>query len=216
VDTEHRCHRPGGLSRAFDRRKSFRRESFAAIPKILCLFGALGLLALMPRVALAQPPVQSFAELQSILKPNDEVQITDSSGRTTRGRVVRVATGSLNLTVNGRQQELLEATIRDVKRRRPDVWWNGALIGAVAGTVAGAAVKRRNCGSTDCGEGGLVDPGFYVFGAAFGAGAGALIDSSVRRFDTLFARSSPSSVRMFSLTPFLSRGLKGFQLSVTF
>lgn len=212
---EHAVPQPDQTGRALSR-GLIRTRIFAVIPMKLCLLGALGLLALLPRVALAQPPVQSFAELQSTLKPGDEVQITDSSGRTTRGRVVRVSMGSLDLTVNGRQEELLEATIREVRRRRPDLWWNGALIGAVVGTVAGAAVKQRNCGSTDCGEGGLVDPGFYVFGAGIGAGAGALIDHSVRRFDTVFVRSPPSSVRRFSLSPFLSRGLKGLQLSVTF
>lgn len=193
-----------------------RTKTFFANSTRLWLSGALLFLALMPRSALAQTPARSFADLQSILKIGDEVQITDSGGKTSQGTIVNVSTGSLGLTVDGRQRDLSEATIREVKRRRPDLWWNGILIGAVVGTVAGAVVKQRNCGSTDCGEGGLVDPGFYVFGAAIGAGAGALVDRSIKRFDTLFARPSPASVPRFSLLPVLSRSTKGLQLSVTF
>jgi hypothetical protein len=159
---------------------------------------------------------RSFADLQSILKTGDEVQITDSSGQTTRGRIAGVSTNSLGLTVDGRQRDLPEATVREVKRRRPDLWWNGTLIGAVIGTVVGAVVKERNCGSTDCGEGGVVDPGFYMFGAGIGAGAGALVDLSIRRFDTLFVSPSPASVRRFRLSPVLSRNTQGVHVSVTF
>lgn len=193
-----------------------RTKMFVASPARLCLYGAVGLLTLMPRLALAQPPARSFAGLQSILKTGDEVQVTDSSGKTTEGRIVDVSTSSLRLTVDGRQRDLSEATIREVKRRHPDLWWNGTLIGAAVGTVVGAVVEQGNCGSTDCGEGGLVDPGFYVFGAAIGAGAGALVDRAIRRFDTVFASPSPASVRRFSLSPVLSRDTKGLQLSVTF
>jgi hypothetical protein len=190
-------------------------KMFLASPTRLCLFAALGFLTLMPRFALAQPSARSFAELQSILKTGDEVQITDSSGKTIQGRIGNVSTSSLGLTVDGRRQDLLEATVREVKRRRPDLWWNGPLIGAAIGTVVGAVVKQQNCGSTDCGEGGIVDPGFYVFGAGIGAGAGALVDLSIRRFDTVFAGPSPATVR-FNLAPVLSRDTKGLRLSVRF
>jgi hypothetical protein len=180
------------------------------------LSGALVFLALMPRLALAQTPARPFADLQSILKTGDEVQITDSSGKVSHGRIVGVSTSSLGLTVDGLQRDLSAATIREVKKRRPDLWWNGVLIGAVVGTVVGAVVKERSCGSTDCGEGGLVDPGFYVFGAVFGAGAGALVDHSIRRFDTVFASRSPASVQRLSLSLVLSRDTKGLRFSVTF
>jgi hypothetical protein len=193
-----------------DRPKTF------ANPTGLWLSGALVFLTLMPRLALAQTPARSFADLQSTLKTGDEVQITDSSGKTSHGRIVGISTSSLGLTVDGLQRDLSATAIREVKRRRPDPWWNGILIGAVVGTVVGAVVKERNCGSTDCGEGGLVDPGFYVFGAGFGAGAGALVDHSIRRFDTVFTSPSPASVPGFSLSLVLSRDTKGLQLSVTF
>jgi hypothetical protein len=193
-----------------------RKTFFTTNPMKLCICGALSLLTLMPRLALAQQPVRSFAELQSILKIGDAVRVTDSSGKITQGRIGGVSMSSLSLVVDGRQQELPEAEIREVKRRRPDLWWNGALIGAAIGATVGAVAKERNCGSTDCGEGGLVDPGFYVFGAGIGAGAGALVDLSIRRFDTLYSSPSTASVRRFSLSPILSRDTKGVQLSVTF
>lgn len=192
------------------------KKMFNTNPMRLCMYGALSLLALTPRLTLAQQPVRSFAELQSILKIGDTVRVTDASGKTTQGRIASVSGSSLSVTVEGRQQELLEATIREVKRRRPDLWWNGVLIGAAIGAGVGAVIKERNCGSTDCGEGGLVDPGLYVFGAVIGAGTGAVIDLSIKRFDTLFASSLTARVRNFRLSPVLSKGTKGLELSVTF
>jgi hypothetical protein len=122
-----------------------------AVSARLWLSGALGLLTLMARVAVAQPSARSFADLQSILVTGDDVRVADSN-RT---------------------------------------------------TMVGAVVEARNCGSTDCGEGGNVDPGFYVFGAGIGARVGAVLDRSIQRFDTLFATPSPASVRRVSLVPIL-------------
>jgi hypothetical protein len=180
----------------------------------LFLYGVFGVMTLMPRAALAQPPARSFAELQSILKSGDDVQITDNSGTRTRGKVADVSMNSLGLTVDGRRRDLPEPTIREIKKRRPDSRWNGTLIGAAIGTAAGAFAKAHNCGATDCGEGGLVDPGFYFIGAAAGAGAGALVDGAIRKFDTVFA-AAPAAPR-FSLSVVLSRNVKGFELSVAF
>lgn len=177
---------------------------------------ALALLALTPRSALAQQSARSFTELQSALKIGDRVRVTDLSGKTTQGQVAGVARSSLSLTVDGRQQELPEAAIQEVTRRRPDPWWNGALVGAAIGAGSGLVVKRLNCGATDCGEGGLVDPGFKLIGAGMGAGVGALVDRLISRFDTVFARPAIASGRSFRFLPVLSKGTKGVALSVTF
>lgn len=189
---------------------------FIANPMKLCVYGVLSLVALMPRLALAQQPAESFAVLGSILRIGDAVRVTDSSGKTTQGRITGVSTSSLSVTVDGREQILPETTIQKVTRRRPDPWWNGALIGAAVGAVVGAVVAKQNCGSTDCGEGGLVTPGFTLIGAGIGAGAGALVDRFISRFDTVFAGPPPASVRSVRLSPVLSKGTKGLQLSVTF
>jgi hypothetical protein len=180
------------------------------------LEGLLVAAALLPRSAGAQTATQSFIELQTLLRTGDSVRVTDSSGSTTQGRVVRVSTTSLTLAVDGRHQDLPEGGIQTVTRRRPDRWWNGPLIGAAIGGVVGAVVKARNCGSTDCGEGGLVDPGFYVFGAGIGAAAGALVDHSIRRFETVFVRPPTASARTFRLSTILSKQAKGFEVSVNF
>jgi len=184
-------------------------------PMKRCTYVALSLFALMPSLALAQQS-RSFAALQSVLKIGDSVRVTDSSGKVAEGRIADVSVSALKLLVAGRQQDMPESGIREVKRRRPDPRWNGALIGAAIGALAGAAVKQWNCGSTDCGEGGLVDPGFYVFGAGIGAGAGALVDRSIKRFDTVFVRPPTASRRSFKLTPILSKKAKGLELWLRF
>ncbi len=178
--------------------------------------GALFLLALTPRLILAQQPAGRFGELQSILRIGDAVRVTDSRGETVHGRVAGVSATSISVTVDGRQRDLPEATIREVGRRRPDLWWNGVLIGTAIGAGVGAVTKERNCGSTDCGEGGLVDPGLYVFGAVIGAGTGALVDHFIRKFDTVFANSPTASARNLRLSAILWNRTKGVLVSVMF
>jgi hypothetical protein len=75
---------------------------FVAHPTRFCGYCVLGLLALMPQLALAQPPVRSFAELQSILRIGDEVQVTDSGGKTTEGRIAGASKNFLSVTVDRR------------------------------------------------------------------------------------------------------------------
>ena len=182
----------------------------------LWLCGTLGIAALMPGRASAQPPASSVPELQSLLKTGDEVRVTDTSGATTQGKVIDLSGGGLEVTVDARPRNFPEATIRQVRKHRPDSRWNGVLIGAAIGAAAGAVTKARNCGATDCGEGALVDPGFYVIGAAGGAGIGALVDGALKKFDVVFAARSTVSTPSVAVSPLLSRRLKGVRLSIAF
>ena len=189
---------------------------FTVSPMKVCSYGAVVFMTLAPQLALAQAPTQSFTDLRSILTDGDAVQIMDSNGKATRGHITGVSTDALTLTVDGRQRVLPEATIQTITRRRHDPWWNGALLGAAVGAVAGTVIAHQNCGSTDCGEGGLVDPGFKVIFGGIGAGAGALVDRFISRFDPVFARPPAARVGRLRLSPVLSKGTKGFELSVTF
>lgn len=179
------------------------------------LCGVLAVVALMPVRASAQPPVRSLDELRSFLKVGDEVRVTDKSGATIQGKVIDLSAGGLGVSVNGVLRNLPESTIRQVRKRRPDSRWNGVLIGAAIGTAAGAITKTRNCGATDCGEGGLVEPGFYFIGAAAGAGAGALVDGAIKKFEVVFIAPSAVSASL-SLLPLLSRQVIGVQVSIAF
>ena len=182
----------------------------------LWLCCVVGVDALMPNRASAQPPVRSLPELQSLLEPGDEVRVIDASGATIQGRVIDLRAGGLNVAVDGRPRNFPEGTIRQVRKHRPDSRWNGVLIGAVLGAAVGAVTKARNCGATDCGEGGLVDPGFYVIGAAGGAGVGALVDGALKKFDVVFAAPSTVSGLSVTVAPLLSRHLRGVRLSIAF
>lgn len=173
-------------------------------------------LILSPLPANAQTVAQTFDELQSILRIGDAVQVTDSGGETVQGRIAGVSTNSISVTVDGRQRDVPEATIREIRRRRADPWWNGVLIGTAIGVGVGAVTKERNCGSTDCGEGGLIDPGLYVFGAVIGAGTGALADHLISKFDTLFSNPPITSARSVRFSAILWKGTKGLQMSVMF
>jgi len=150
------------------------------------------------------------------VKVDDVVYLTDQSGERLKGTILGLSATSLRLAVNGTQRDLRETTVREIKKRRPDRWWDGALLGAVIGAAAGFTIRSSICGGGDCGEGGLVNPGFGVFGAAIGAGAGALGDLLTKRYDTVFANSPTAGGRSLRLSPLLSRGTKGVQLSATF
>jgi hypothetical protein len=191
------------------------------VRNLICphIASGLYLLALMSNPAWAQQqPAHSFEELQSQLKVkvDDVVYVTDQSGEGLKGRILGLSATSLRLAVNGTQRDLPETTIREIKKRRPDRWWDGALLGVGIGAAAGYGIGSSICEGGDCGEGGLVNPGFAVFGAAIGAGAGTLTDFLIRRFDTVFAAPSTTSPITFRRSPALSKGRKGVEISVSF
>lgn len=184
------------------------------------VFGAVCSLALIlvfaSSAALGQDAARSFDELRGRLQIGDSVQVIDSGGKKLEGRIAGISALSLTLDAEKTHLELRENSVQAIRKRRHDPWWNGALIGGGIGAAAGWVAARGSCGSSDPECAAIARAAFVLPGLGIGAVAGALIDSSVRKYDTVFASSASSSRARFRLSPLVAHDKKGLQLSVSF
>jgi hypothetical protein len=109
-----------------------------------------------------------------------------------------------------------ETQIQEIKKRRKDLWWNGALIGMGAGGLAGALLGVSSCGHLDDECQAYAVPAGLFGGMAIGVTAGALIDFSIKKMETAFRLPNNSLRRTIGFTPILTRDRQGLSLSVTF
>jgi len=124
--------------------------------------------------------------------------------------------GMISVTSENMPRDLTESQVREIRRRRPDVWWNGTLIGAGAGLAASAIAVNQTCGGNDPECEAIAG---LVFGVAFvggGMGAGALIDFAIRQHETVFSRANNGTNRSFQVSPILGKKSAGFRISFKF
>jgi hypothetical protein len=188
----------------------FCRHAFARV------YGLIPLIALTSIPAWGQGPVRSFDELELKLHIGDTVQAIDDSGKKIQGRIADISASSLVLTVKTTRLVLPEKSIQTVKKLRHDPWWNGALIGGGIGAIAGLIITRTECGESDPECSAIAGPAFILPGMGIGAVAGALLDKSVKKFDTVYSAPRSSTHRTVGLSPIISRNQKGLHLSVSF
>ena len=58
----------------------------------------------------------SFEQLQVLVKPGDNVYVTDSTGQTTKGRISQLSATSLALTVNGARRDLVQNDVYEIRQ----------------------------------------------------------------------------------------------------
>ncbi len=150
------------------------------------------------------------------LAEGDEVRLVDIQGTTTKGRFVSMSEDSMSVLVNGSRREVLEASVREVRRQRPDSPWTGALIGLGAGVGATIVAVHSTCS--------LPDPeceaiAGAVFGTAFAGGGlivGGIIDYFVHGYDTVFEPPTSSRNRGFEISPIIGSRQKGARMGFSF
>jgi hypothetical protein len=142
--------------------------------------------------ARAQTVSNSFEELRQSLKKGQTVVVTDMSGRRTKEKW-----GARTLT---------EDTVREI--RVIDPLWNGALIGAVAGT--GLATWDYLIDPSEPGNG-------VIFTVAIGLGTaiGAGIDALVNRGGKI-VYTAPRQTRRLTISPIVAKHRQGALVSVRF
>ena len=176
-------------------------------------------LMLFPTGSGAQTPATSFDGLRGLLQLGNDVVVTDSNGRRTRGRVVIVTASSLDLAVDTRrflflrqrtQQSFADTVVTMVTR--VDSRKEGAIIGFAAGFVP---IMLAPCDSRD--DGGYCFFAKVTFGPMFGAlGAaiGAFIDGRLNK--TVYRAGAPVAPVTITLSPLLSTKTTGASLSLRF
>jgi uncharacterized protein YcfJ len=154
--------------------------------KRLNLLGVFVLVTVMATATSAwgQQATPTWVELQSKFKPDDELKIIDRNGKGTTGRFVSMSGSSLTLLVKETRREFPEATIREIKQRRPHGKRNLFLGAAIGGAAGGVTIGSAHPGSD--GSNFETTAKGVMAGAGIGAGIVALKHLFTRRFDTVF------------------------------
>ena len=167
--------------------------------------------------AQAAPPVDSFSELQLIVKLGDSITITDATGRSAKGSLVALSASTLVMLEDGRRRELREHEVSAISQRRPDSLRNGAWWGLGAGAVSGFFISGLASASANIWEGpdAGVSAGDVAIGtvlmAGIGTGVGMAIDALIKGDHVIYARkSAPVTV---AIAPFMAPGRKGIAVA---
>lgn len=179
--------------------------------------GAAGLVILLVLLggsrSWGQEPARSFDELQKRVSIGDSVRVTDAAGKIVKGKVKEMSSSSLRLS--GSSTVLSADSVRRIEKQRKDSLWNGLLIGGAAGVAGGAIAARSQCtNDSECSA--IANVVFIPTGLAIGMVAGALIDRSMTRFETVFTGQGDSGRLRVRISPIMARQLKGLSLSVNF
>ena len=156
----------------------------------------------------AQAPAQTFAALQSHIKPGLHVTVWTDDDRKITGRLTSVTGNQVEIRRRRwfRLQEpeiFVEASVRRIVHHDSD--WNGALIGVGLGTLVTLLAND------ECDNSGVVCNYIVLLAPSAGLVVGGLIDRAITR--TLYV--SPRGVRV-TLRPVLGRERVGLAAAVRF
>jgi len=164
-------------------------------------------------LAPAQESVLPFDELEKEISIGERVRVIDKSGNMIEGKIADISADSL--TLRGRKASLSADSIQVIQKRRKDPWWNGLLIGGGAGAAGGIILAESRC-SDDSECSAIARVAFIPAGVGIGMAMGALIDSAVSKYDTVFTGNRASANLRYQIYPVISREQKGIRLSFAF
>ncbi|MGH9146445.1 MAG: hypothetical protein ACRD1Q_07030 [Vicinamibacterales bacterium] len=189
---------------------------------------SVSLLVLAPVNASAQVVSTSFEQLQALVKPGDTVDITDTTGRRTRGTLGELSASSLELLArktgaDGREnlvrdRQLFERDVQQIQLVRRDSLWNGTLIGFAPGAAIGMFILFVGAGC-DCYTVESRAPialSTMLFAGGIGALIGGTVDASIVKRTTVYFRLPQSRSAGLHMSPMLSKSGTGVKLAVRF
>jgi hypothetical protein len=167
--------------------------------------------------ASAQQTTPSFNALAGRIRINQEIWVTDASGREVRGRLRRLAADSLDVDADG-SRTFAAADVRRLRARDRDPLKNGVLIGLGIGGSLGTAwcIGAIADDSGDIDAGVECAEGFTVFpalGALFGLAVDVLRPGRIHVIYEASGAGQAARSRL-SIAPVISSRVRG--LAVTF
>lgn len=156
----------------------------------------------------------SFEQLKVLVKPGDNVYVTDSTGQTTKGRISQLSATSLGLTVNGARRDLAQNDVYEIRQWKHDSLANGAIIGTSIAGLLSAITAIAACSEGCRGQGGDVALFILVF-TGMGTGIGTGIDALVPSKQTIFKNPGRSSGKL-QIRPIINRSNKGVRVAFSF
>jgi hypothetical protein len=164
-----------------------------------------------PTTAIAQQAAGSFADAAKLLQSGDVVLVTNTAGVQLRGRVITVTDERLELMTSTQQLRILGPDVKTMSRQNPDSILNGGLIGMAIGAVPGVWLTGVRYGGSDPVGGKTAT--VIVLPALAGFAVGALVDSALRSWATVYESVSGGTARAV-LSPLLTRTRVGVQVSL--
>jgi len=180
---------------------------------------AVMLFAIGARPSAAQTPAPAFDDLLAEAHRGKTVYLTDHTGATVKGRVVKISPQSIELLVQDGSREWPAADVAWVTERRRHAG-RGALAGLAIGATFGAilVVADSACGNgryegcaRDDAEWMVVLAGLF---GGIGGGAGAAIGAATRTEHLLYA--GPSRPTPHILSPITAPGVIGVRAQLRF
>lgn len=171
---------------------------------------------LTPTPAAAQDAVHSWAALSGALATGDQVVVTDRTGAVIKGKLLRIAPGTISVARDGQTIDLTEADVREVRKKVSAISWWAVPMGAGIGFAIGYVVADARCfGHCVDDYGPIVG---LAIGAPIGAGIGAAAHGLSGRQNLLYRSSSPSGDRHVevSVVPHLMGARKGIVVAIRF
>jgi hypothetical protein len=189
---------------------------------------SVSLLVLAPVNASAQVVSTSFEQLQALVKPGDTVDITDTTGRRTRGTLGELSASSLELLARKtgadggenlvRDRQLFERDVQQIQLVRRDSLWNGTLIGFAPGAAIGMFILFVGAGC-DCYTVESRAPialSTMLFAGGIGALIGGTVDASIVKRTTVYFRLPDSRSVDLRISPVLSKSATGVKIGLRF
>ena len=189
---------------------------------------SVSLLVLAPVNASAQVVSTSFEQLQALVKSGDTVDITDTSGRRTRGTLGELSASSLELLAREtgadgsenlvRDRQLSERDVQQIQLVRRDSLWNGTLIGFAPGAAVGMFILFVGAGC-DCytiESRAPIALSTILFAGGIGALIGGTVDASIVKRTTVYFRLPDSRSVGLRISPVLSKSATGVKIGLRF
>jgi hypothetical protein len=187
---------------------------------------SMALAVMAPLHAHAQIVATSFEELRPLLKAGDRIDVTDATGRTTKGRLGDLSASSLEILGPGtapdgretlvRRAQLGARDVQRVRREERDSILNGTLIGFAPGATIGTLILFMGAGC-DCYTVASRAPialATIAFAGGIGAGIGAAVDASMFERRVVYFKRSPRSAAAVSVHTLATRSGAGIRISM--
>lgn len=177
--------------------------------------GLLLLCAVSAAPARADQVATTLDQLQVLIRPGDEIRVTERDGHSLQARVENITADTLTIRAHGAEQVLRPDDIRLIRQSREDTLSDGAKRGFIAGAALGVLAGLAFAGENPKAAGVFIPIAAATYGG-IGAAIGVGIDAMVKTDTVIYDASPRHAARPFSVAPVVARGRKGVEVSVGF
>lgn len=184
--------------------------------RLILRLGCVLAIAFLVAACGGKPPVNTFPDLPSRIKPGQTVYVIDSKGVETRGKLLALSASELSVRSEQNVRRFAAVDVRQLQRYG-DSLWNGAIIGAAISVPGAMFADPRYVPCDDNPARGCTDSegGSRALVVGVGALAGAGIDALIKRRQPVYV--APGATRgAIRLIPLLTSRFRGLVIAVEY